>query len=139
MSTIAEFLTIRYIKDYIPDTTHPYPFGFVDRGRGATTFLNMGQPHKFLALIEFDPAKGPRGRHKHMTKVESFYVVSGQLRGQYWIDDETKSEQHIHPAGTLITIQPGLFHTLESKDGMALALEISPQSFDLKDHYYPET
>lgn len=138
MENIENYLKIQDIRKILPDTTQLAPFGYIDRGRGGTTFLNSGKPIQFLALIEFTPEAGPRGRHKHACKQELFYLVSGSLKGRYWLLDEVSACEHIHTAGTLITLEPGLFHTFECMNGPALALEFSPQAFDLKDHFYPD-
>ncbi len=136
---ISSYLTLQNIKDMQPDTSGSSPLGFVDRGRGGTTFLNTGETQSFLALIEFTPQSGPRGRHKHMNKRESIYIISGTLKGRYWLENESCAQEYIHPAGTLITLESGLFHIFECMGGPVLALEFSPESFDLKDHHYPES
>jgi mannose-6-phosphate isomerase-like protein (cupin superfamily) len=138
MENIEQFLTIQDIKALQPDTTQPNPIGFADHGRGGMTYLNAHMPVAFMALVEFCPTKGPRGRHKHLAKQESLYVISGTLKGRYWLKDQACAQKFIHPEGTLLTIYPGLFHVLESVQGPALALEFSPQPFDRQDHYYPE-
>ena len=134
---LKPYLTIQNVQDFVPDVSHPYPFGFVDRGRGGMTFLNTGVPIHFMAVVEFDKIKGPRGRHKHLKRQEHFYVVSGQIQGTYWLEDEAEAQKILHPAGTLVILQPGLYHTYEAVQGCALALEFSPQDYDKDDYHYP--
>ena len=135
---INNYLSIQNIHALDPDTAQPYPVGYADFGRGGTTFLNVNKNNALLMIIEFTPEGGPRGRHKHALKYECLYILSGRLRAHYWLDDPATAVEKTHDAGTLLTIKPGLFHVYECVDGPALAVEFSPQSFDLKDHYYPE-
>jgi hypothetical protein len=133
------YLHIYHVHQLTPDTTQPDPFGYTDRGRGGTTFLNTGCSMAFMALIEFRPETGPRGRHRHFKKQEYLYVITGSLKGRYWLVHEDQAEEYIHPVGTLIRVEPGLFHVFECIDSPALALEFSPQPFDSTDYDYPES
>ena len=136
-NVVNDYLTIQNIHDFKPDTNTAYPVGYADFGRGGTTFLNVNQTNATLMLIEFRADSGPRGRHKHALRYESFYIISGCLKARYWLHDPDEAIEYVHRHGTLLTLKPGLFHEYECVDGPALALEFSPQPYDRSDHYYP--
>ena len=139
MRDLSQYLKIENVLGIKPDTSQSHPFGFADFGRGGMTFLNFDWPSHFVALVEFRPDAGPRGRHKHLKRLECLYIVSGTLKATYWLDDRIDAIDFIHPTGTLLTLQPGLFHIYECVEGPALGLELSPQAFDLSDHHYPSS
>ena len=136
---IDDYLTVQSIHDLQPDTNTAYPIGYADFGRGGTTFLNVNETNATLMLIEFRLDSGPRGRHKHALRHESFYIISGNLKARYWLHHPDEAVEYIHQAGTLLRLKPGLFHEYECVGGPALALEFSPQPYDRSDHYYPES
>jgi mannose-6-phosphate isomerase-like protein (cupin superfamily) len=137
--SLKKFLTIQNVKELSPTMSDVYPLGFVTRERGAMTYLNFGEPLNFCALVEINPALGSRGNHVHKIKKEIFYILSGTVKGTYWLQNEHKeqAETFIHSEGDIITIQPELFHEFQALEP-ALALEFSPQSFMTSDTYYSE-
>jgi hypothetical protein len=135
--SLKEFLTIQNVKELSPNMDDTYPLGFVERERGAMVYLNFGEPLRFCALIEINPVLGSRGNHAHKIKKEIFYILSGKVKGTYWLQNELKkqAETFTHIEGDLITMQPGLFHEFCALEP-ALALEFSPQPLVALDTYY---
>ena len=137
INSIDAFLKITNVLERLPNVDESYPFGFVNRGRGGMTFLNTRRPIEFMAFVEFTSEGGPRGRHKHLKRQECLYIVSGRLQATYWLEQEHEAQTFTHDPGTLIIIEPGLYHTYECIDGPALAFEFSTQIYDRYDYYYP--
>ena len=138
LKKLSLYLDVINIKEIEPDLSSKTPLGYFDRGRGGTYFLNAAPDFSFVGIIEFDQEKGPRGHHKHNQKIEYFFILEGTLKGTYWLENDSEAYQEIiHEPDTLIIIKPDLFHTFESITKKTRALEFSPQSFDLKDTFYP--
>lgn len=138
MQQIYDLLDIKDLTQLEPHLDDQKPFGYLEKERGFMAYLNQPKDYKFLAILEIKPGQ-PRGRHYHKEKIEMFYIISGLTHGQYWLPTMKQDEgiQHVHKPGDFITIQPGLCHEFSAQEP-TLALEMTYQSFTLKDTFYPQ-
>ena len=104
----------------------------VKKGNALTALYHNGDPVRCLAYIEFEPGK-TRGDHYHNKKIENMCVVKGSIKAKYMLPDNTKEVMEINlTAGDIVRILPGCAHSYMSDEG-AIALEYSPQKFEISD------
>jgi quercetin dioxygenase-like cupin family protein len=134
---IFDYLTIKNLNEIKADINTFKPFGSTKGDRGLTIFLNSKEDFQFIALVELKPNL-PRGHHQHAKKIEMLYVISGTVKGKYWLPEWPFKDAYemIHEAGTFVQINPGLFHEFLAIEPTWL-VELSPTSFNVKDTYYP--
>lgn len=72
--------------------------------------------------IRFD--KGHKcSKHKHLTKYNLFYVISGVLRVRVWKNSYDLVDETVLGTGQFTVVNPGEYHQFEAvTDGMALEL-----------------
>lgn len=135
---IESYLTVMDLTQTPSDFNDPKTIGSVALDRGAMIYLNKFGPYHHTAILEFDPAKGFRGRHCHRLKTEYFYVISGTITGHYWVPPTAESAAHVmsHMAGHFIILKPGLFHTFHPQTS-GWVLELSATPFDRHDVNVP--
>lgn len=135
--TVDQLLEVTNLKSVELDLKSNKPFGFLDKGRGESVYLNFGQDIKFTSVLEFLPGLGIRGKHYHKNKNEFMYVLEGKMKGYYWLpEDPNNMKEKVHEKGDLISIKTGLVHAFEAID-RTMAIEMSPDSFNIEDTYYP--
>lgn len=102
-------------------------------GEAAPVF--NGGPWRFIAYLEFLPGTGAwRGNHYHEKKRESFYILTGRVRGVFEDVDTGERAEADLDAGTVIVIEPRCAHAFTALE-YAQAIECSPLEFDASDAY----
>lgn len=135
--TLKDFLEVKNLEAIEPDLKSPHPFGRIDKGRGELNYLNFGRDIKFVGVLEFLPGLGIRGKHYHKNKTEMMYVLTGEMKGFYWLPEDSRGlEKRIHKKGDFITIRPGLAHAFEAIE-RTMTIELSPDTFIIEDTFYP--
>lgn len=138
MKTIEMLLHVESLHDRVPDMESQQPVGRRDQGRGTSVYLNLEEAIRFVGLIEFLPGLGLRGKHYHQQKREHFYLIDGLMTGYFWLPDEPDQIHEIElRKGDLLTVEPGLVHAFQAIE-RTLVVELSPDTFDCQDVYYPE-
>ena len=88
---------------------------------------------RYLAFLELQPG-GIRGNHFHRKKIETFYVVSGEvLVGVKETQTSDLVSFHL-AAGDLLRIEPEICHAFKPTTA-GEAIEFSPGLFDPADAY----
>ncbi len=77
---------------------------------GEIAQIVSGNSFNFLAYIEFENSKAPRGNHYHTVKEEFLYVIKGRLRAIYKDIDSGETEEVILETGDLINLKPQCAH-----------------------------
>ena len=104
----------------------------VKKGNALTALYHNREPVCCLAYIEFEPGK-TRGDHFHYKKVENMCVVKGKIKAQYMLPNNPEKVLELElKAGDIVHILPGCAHSYMA-DEWAVALEYSPQKFELSD------
>jgi len=62
--------------------------------------------------------------HKHQTKFNAFYVISGKLMIERWKNDYDLVDQTILHAGDFTVVPPGEYHMFTTLDECVSGLEI---------------
>jgi quercetin dioxygenase-like cupin family protein len=138
MTTIDDLLTIRNVTEVEPDMKSNKLFGYRNEGRGESAYLSADGNVKFVAVIEFLPGLGLRGKHYHKNKKEVMYILEGEMKGFYWLPDVTgEVKKVVHKKGDLITMEPGLAHAYEATL-RTVAIELFPESYESDDNVYLE-
>ncbi len=88
---------------------------------GATELVTHNSAFEFHA-IEIK-AGGFCSEHKHETKSNGFYVVSGRLLIRVWTSHAEKPDETVLTAGQYMEVKPGLFHQFEALEDVS-ALEL---------------
>lgn len=99
---------------------------------GESVYLSSLEGYRFTALFEFLPGH-PRGNHAHSKRVESLYIIEGELKAFFWNGDAPSSPTtEILKKGDWLTIYPGTFHRYEAVC-RTLLLEVSNEAYDAND------
>lgn len=95
-------------------------------------FHDSDEPMRYMAMIEL-VAGTVRGNHFHKVKVESIYMMRGEM--DLLVADARNPSELLRigmRAGDLVTIQTGIIHALQIRlDGSAI--EYAPTRFDPSD------
>ncbi len=135
--TLENYFSVKNLADIVPDLQSAHPFGRLDRGRGESSYLNFGRDIRFVGVLEFLPEFSIRGKHYHKNKTEMMFVLSGKMKGYYWLPENPVGlQEKIHAKGDFITIKPGLTHAFEALE-RTVAIELSPDTFNIEDTFYP--
>ena len=134
---VEQFLEVKNFKRFEADLKSSKPFGKLDKGRGESNYLNFGKDIKFVSTLEFLPGLGIRGKNYHKNKQEMMFILEGKMEGFYWLPNNPNFfQKQIHCKGDFITIFPGLTHAFEAIE-RTVAIELSPDTFDIEDTFYP--
>lgn len=108
--------------------------GYVlQNGNNFTAALQPKEPPRFIALLNFI-SNVVRGNHFHLRKVEYMIFVQGgaQIRLANFRDPTEFWDEELS-AGQMIVFYPGCVHAIDAHSGDAVAVETSPQEFDMGD------
>lgn len=97
--------------------------------------FNFPEEIRFLGLNVYKEGV-PRGNHYHYNKVEYTYVLSGEIKAEFYlVNDPSQKKEIILKAGQMAHFLPRHHHTLTAINGNAIAIEASPQVYDKEDYY----
>jgi len=140
VNKVDEYVTIRQLPElHSLEAVFKGQLGILTKKKGSATFLNNGSVlAKFVAVLEFKTGYGARGNHYHESKHEYMCLISGKLRGQYWLSqDPTIRKEVVVTPGSFIAIKPGLAHAYVAQED-SIAVEFSPQTLDPGDEFDTE-
>jgi hypothetical protein len=131
---ISEYIQrtdLSHIKDY---ASLANGLGFVVAGESSViASINTHCEAAYIALLEFLPYV-PRGNHYHLRKIEYMTVLKGRMRCSLrLVDEAAEVTDMILESGQMLRILPGCIHTYTALDDKVIALEFSPQKFELAD------
>jgi oxalate decarboxylase/phosphoglucose isomerase-like protein (cupin superfamily) len=104
-----------------------------DKGEFAQITRAHGEVLQHLAFFELKTGYS-RGGHYHALKDETFYVISGVMRGICIDMDSGKKTEYTIRKGDKMHIEPRCGHIFYGLED-ALVVEYSPQTYDKRDAY----
>lgn len=79
-----------------------------------------------------------RGKHYHEKKEETFYVISGRIRGVFVDLDSGATEEHVLVKGERLRVGLRCWHVFYGLEDSSV-VEYSPQDYDKLDAYRMDT
>ncbi|HEY3277035.1 MAG TPA: cupin domain-containing protein [Syntrophorhabdaceae bacterium] len=104
--------------------------------KGEFAQISYGEVLRHLAVFELKPGFW-RGSHYHQEKEETFYVITGRMRGVCIDMDTEERAEYTVTKGDKIHIRPRCAHIFYGLED-ALVVEYSPQKYDKDDTFKVE-